>query len=61
MIFHVEISYDYHKNTDITRKLYATVQNKFHHAIIGKTTAEIVYNSANEKRAYGINYLEECT
>lgn len=34
-----EISYDYDKNSDITKKFYATVQNKFHYAITGKTTA----------------------
>lgn len=45
-----EISYDYDKNSDITNKFYATVQNKFHYAITGKTAAEIVYDSANKDK-----------
>ena len=47
-----EISYDYDKNSDITKKFYATVQNKFHYAITGKTAAEIVYGSANKDKEY---------
>lgn len=45
-----EISYDYDRNSEITRKLYATVQNKFHYAITGKTAAEIVYDSVNKDK-----------
>lgn len=47
-----EISYDYDKNSDITNKFYAAVQNKFHYAITGKTAAEIVYESANKNKEY---------
>lgn len=47
-----EISYDYDKNSDITKRFYATVQNKFHYAITGKTAAEIVYDSANKNKEY---------
>lgn len=47
-----EISYDYDKNSDITKKFYATVQNKFHYAITGKTAAEIVYTSADKDKEY---------
>lgn len=47
-----EISYDYDKNSDITNKFYATVQNKFHYAITGKTAAEIVYDSADKEKDY---------
>lgn len=43
-----EISYDYDKNSDITKRFYATVQNKFHFAITGKTAAEIVHTSADK-------------
>jgi hypothetical protein len=51
-----EISYDYDKNSEITRKFYATVQNKFHYAITGKTAAEIIYNTADKDREYmGLN------
>lgn len=47
-----EISYDYDKNAEITKKFYATVQNKFHYAITGKTAAEIVYQSANKDKTH---------
>ncbi|WP_347488874.1 RhuM family protein [Desulfoscipio sp. XC116] len=47
-----EISYDYDKNSDITKKFYATVQNKFHYAITGKTAAEIVYDSADKDKKH---------
>lgn len=45
-----EISYDYDKNAEITRRFYSTVQNKFHYAITGKTAAEIVYDSADKDK-----------
>lgn len=47
-----EISYDYDKNAEITKKFYATVQNKFHYAITGKTAAEIVYDSADKDKEH---------
>lgn len=47
-----EISYDYDKNSDITKTFYATVQNKFHYAITGKTAAEIVYGSADKDKEH---------
>ena len=47
-----EISYDYDKNSDITKEFYATVQNKFHYAITGKTAAEIVHESADKDKDY---------
>ncbi len=47
-----EISHDYDKNAEITKKFYATVQNKFHYAITGKTAAEIVYQSANKDKMH---------
>lgn len=45
-----EISYDYDKESEITKRFYATVQNKFHYAITGKTAAEIIYDSADKDR-----------
>ena len=45
-----EISYDYDKNSEITKKFYAQVQNKFHYAITGETAAEIVYDSADRNK-----------
>ncbi|NLZ71237.1 MAG: virulence RhuM family protein, partial [Clostridiaceae bacterium] len=47
-----EISYDYDKDSDITKKFYATVQNKFHYAITGKTAAEIVFDSADKEKEH---------
>lgn len=47
-----EISYDYDKNAEVTRRFYATVQNKFHYAITGKTAAEIVYDSADKGKEH---------
>lgn len=47
-----EISYDYDKDSDITKKFYATVQNKFHYAITGKTAAEIIYDSADKDKEH---------
>ena len=45
-----ECSIDYDKNSDVTQKFYATIQNKFHFAITGKTAAEIVYSSADQTK-----------
>jgi hypothetical protein len=47
-----EISYDYDKNSEITKEFYATVQNKFHYAITGKTAAEIVYDNADKDKQH---------
>ena len=38
---------DYDKDAPITRDFFATVQNKLHWAITGKTAAEIIYTSAD--------------
>jgi len=45
-----ECSFDYDKNSQITKDFYATVQNKFHFAITGKTAAEIVYENTDIKK-----------
>ena len=45
-----ECSIDYDKNSQITKDFFATVQNKFHFAIIGKNAAEIIYKKANSKK-----------
>ncbi len=45
-----ECSIDYDKNSEITQKFYAMIQNKFHYAITGNTAAEIVYNNANHTK-----------
>ena len=50
-----QCSYDYDKNSDITKAFYAFVQNKLHFAITGKTAAELVYERADaEKPAMGL-------
>lgn len=41
------LSADYDKEAPITRDFFASVQNKLHWAITGKTAAETVYDSAN--------------
>lgn len=45
-----ECSIDYDPQSTITKKFYATVQNKFHYAITGKTAAEIIFLQANSKK-----------
>ena len=37
-----QCSYDYDKNSDLTKNFYAFVQNKLHFAITGKTAAELI-------------------
>ena len=46
------LSADYDKNASQTKDFFATVQNKFHWAISGKTAAEIIYASADATRLY---------
>lgn len=41
-----QCSYDYDKNSEITRAFYAFVQNKLHFAVTGKTAAELIYDRA---------------
>lgn len=45
-----ECSIDYDKDSEITRKFYAMVQNKFHYAITGNTATEIIYQNADHKK-----------
>ncbi len=45
-----ECSLDYDKNSETTKMFYATVQNKFHFAITGKTAAEIIYHTADSQK-----------
>ena len=47
-----ECSIDYSKDSDITYRFYATVQNKFHYAITGKTAAEIVFESVDHTKEH---------
>lgn len=45
-----ECSIDYDKNSEITQKFYAMIQNKFHFAITGNTAAEIIYEKADHTK-----------
>lgn len=43
---------DYDKNAPVTNDFFASVQNKLHWAITGKTAAEIIYTSADVAKIY---------
>lgn len=45
-----ECSIDYDKDSEITQKFYAMIQNKFHYAITGNTAAEIIYKKADANK-----------
>jgi hypothetical protein len=46
------LSADYDSQSDITKQFFATVQNKLHWAIAGKTAAEIIYSEADHKKIF---------
>ena len=46
------LSADYDNNAPITKDFFATVQNKLHWAITGKTAAEIIYDSADATKIH---------
>lgn len=46
------LSADYDKNAPQTKEFFATVQNKLHWAITGKTAAEIIYDSADATKLH---------
>jgi len=46
------LSADYNSKMEITKLFFATVQNKLHWAITGKTAAEIIYTEADAKKIY---------
>ena len=46
------LSADYNKDAPLTKEFFATVQNKLHWAITGKTAAEIIYSSADATKIY---------
>ncbi|RLA74879.1 MAG: cell filamentation protein Fic [Epsilonproteobacteria bacterium] len=47
-----ECSIDYDKNSQTTKNFFATVQNKFHFAISGQTSAEIIKNYADQTKPF---------
>lgn len=46
------LSADYDSKADITKHFFATVQNKLHWAITGKTAAEIIYTEADARKIH---------
>jgi hypothetical protein len=46
------LSIDYNNSDLLTKDFFATVQNKLHWAITGKTAAEIIYSSADASKIY---------
>lgn len=49
---YAQCSLDYDAQAPITKQFYATVQNKLHWAITGKTAAEIIYTTADAEKAH---------
>jgi len=47
---YAECSADYSSTSDITKKFFATVQNKLHFAITGQTAAEIIHKRVDSKK-----------
>ena len=43
---------DYNKDSETTQDFFASVQNKLHWAITGKTAAEIIYTEADAKKIF---------
>lgn len=46
------LSVDYNNSDSLTKEFFATVQNKLHWAITGKTAAEIIYTSVDAAKVY---------
>ena len=47
---YIQCSADYSSGSDITKQFFATVQNKLHFAITGKTAAEIIHQRVDSKK-----------
>ncbi|MGM9851412.1 MAG: virulence RhuM family protein [Muribaculaceae bacterium] len=47
---YAECSIDYDRNSPTTKEFYALVQNRFHYAITGHTTAEIIFHRADHSK-----------
>jgi hypothetical protein len=47
---YAQCSADYSSDSDITKQFFATVQNKLHFAMTGKTAAEIIHQRADSKK-----------
>jgi hypothetical protein len=46
------LSVDYNKESETTQDFFASVQNKLHWAITGKTAAEVIYTEADATKIY---------
>ena len=46
------LSIDYSKDAPVTKTFFASIQNKLHWAITGKTAAETIYSSADATKLY---------
>ncbi len=54
------LSIDYDKNSELTKNFFATVQNKLHFGIHGKTAAELIIERADSKKKnMGITCIDE--
>lgn len=51
MVNFKKIDYDL-RSGDITKKFFATVQNKLHFAVHEHTAAELIYNRVDNKKPY---------
>ena len=49
---YTECSADYDPNQEITKQFFATVQNKLHFAITGKTAAELIHSRVDSSKEY---------
>ncbi|MEK7543396.1 MAG: virulence RhuM family protein [Patescibacteria group bacterium] len=49
---YAQCSADYDSDEEITKQFFATVQNKLHFAITGKTASEIVHERADSTKSY---------
>lgn len=49
---YAQCSVDYDAKAPVTKEFYATVQNKLHWAITGRTAAEIVYTTADAEKVH---------
>lgn len=45
-----QCSYDYDKDSKITKEFYSFVQNKLHYAVTGMTAAQLIYERADAKK-----------
>lgn len=43
---------DYDRTSTATKRFYATVQNKMHYAVHGRTAAEVIFERANSEKEY---------